>query len=61
MKRKCHCGGTIRKLSSFKPGRIQIGPRLSTPVVLSHQCDKCNTFYGSESAVLKEIKPNANQ
>lgn len=49
MKRRClHCGGTIRKLSSPKPGQVQIGPRLTTPIVLTHACEKCACQYGQE-------------
>lgn len=49
MKRNCVCGGKIRKWTTPKPGRIQIGPRLSLAVVLTHQCERCNCFYGAEA------------
>ncbi len=61
MKHKCACGGTIRKFSSPKPGAVQIGSRLSTPIVLTHACEKCDTQYGVPRAPTKEKQTNGDQ
>jgi hypothetical protein len=59
MKRRCKCGGTIRKLSSPKPGAVQVGSRLTTMITLTHQCERCDTQYGTP--VPKEKSSNGNQ
>jgi hypothetical protein len=59
VKRRCSCGGTIRKFSSPKPGAVQVGSRLTTPIVLTHACEKCDTQYGTPA--VKEKQTDGNQ
>jgi hypothetical protein len=61
MKRRCTCGGTIRKLSSPKPGAVQVGSRLTTHIVLTHQCERCDCQYGTPAPPAKENTPDGNQ